>query len=99
MVGAEPSSDRGAVVLMVFCFRCECNPDAVSKLTYFMLNLQPKSDVDIHKRDVPASAQFINEKLGFDVDFLDGTPPFYGAVSRGVRSIDKGSAVPSERNG
>jgi len=33
-------------------------------------------------RDVPASAAFFQEKLGFDIDFLHGTPPFYGAVSR-----------------
>jgi uncharacterized glyoxalase superfamily protein PhnB len=38
-------------------------------------------------RDVPASAQFFNEKLGFDVDFLHGTPPFYGAVSRGAACL------------
>jgi catechol 2,3-dioxygenase-like lactoylglutathione lyase family enzyme len=34
-------------------------------------------------RDVPASAAFFRDKLGFDIDFLHGTPPFYGAVSRG----------------
>ena len=34
-------------------------------------------------RDVPASAAFFREKLGFAVDFLHGTPPFYGSVSRG----------------
>jgi catechol 2,3-dioxygenase-like lactoylglutathione lyase family enzyme len=33
-------------------------------------------------RDVPASAAFFREKLGFETDFLHGTPPFYGSVSR-----------------
>jgi catechol 2,3-dioxygenase-like lactoylglutathione lyase family enzyme len=33
--------------------------------------------------DVPASAAFFRERLGFTIDFLYGTPPFYGAVSRG----------------
>jgi uncharacterized glyoxalase superfamily protein PhnB len=33
-------------------------------------------------RDVSASAVFFREKLGFKVDFLYGTPPFYGSVSR-----------------
>lgn len=34
-------------------------------------------------RDVPASAAFFREKLGFETDFLHGDPPFYGSVSRG----------------
>ncbi len=34
-------------------------------------------------RDVSASAAFFQEKLGFETDFLYGTPPFYGSVSRG----------------
>ena len=34
-------------------------------------------------RDVTASAIFFREKLGFETDFLYGTPPFYGSVSRG----------------
>jgi uncharacterized glyoxalase superfamily protein PhnB len=33
-------------------------------------------------RDVSASAAFFQEKLGFEIDFLYGTPPFYGSVSR-----------------
>ena len=33
-------------------------------------------------RDVSASAAFFQEKLGFEIDFLHGTPPFYGSVSR-----------------
>jgi uncharacterized glyoxalase superfamily protein PhnB len=33
-------------------------------------------------RDVSASAAFFREKLGFGIDFLYGTPPFYGSVSR-----------------
>ena len=37
-------------------------------------------------RDVTASAAFFQEKLGFEIDFLHGLPPFYGSVSRdGVR--------------
>lgn len=34
-------------------------------------------------RDVPATASFFRDKLGFETDFLHGDPPFYGAVSRG----------------
>lgn len=33
-------------------------------------------------RDVPASAAYYRDKLGFATDFLYGEPPFYGAVSR-----------------
>ena len=33
-------------------------------------------------RDVEVSATFFREKLGFETDFLHGSPPFYGAVSR-----------------
>jgi uncharacterized glyoxalase superfamily protein PhnB len=37
-------------------------------------------------RDVTASAEFFEQTLGFAVDFLYGTPPFYGSVSRdGIR--------------
>jgi catechol 2,3-dioxygenase-like lactoylglutathione lyase family enzyme len=32
--------------------------------------------------NVQASADFFTEKLGFDIDFLHGHPPFYGSVSR-----------------
>jgi uncharacterized glyoxalase superfamily protein PhnB len=32
--------------------------------------------------DVPATAAFFNDKLGFETDFLYGNPPFYGSVSR-----------------
>jgi catechol 2,3-dioxygenase-like lactoylglutathione lyase family enzyme len=38
-------------------------------------------------RDVPASAAFFRDKLGFSVDFLHGTPTFYGAVSRGAAKV------------
>jgi catechol 2,3-dioxygenase-like lactoylglutathione lyase family enzyme len=34
-------------------------------------------------RDVSASAAFFREMLGFETDFLHGSPPFYGSVSRG----------------
>jgi uncharacterized glyoxalase superfamily protein PhnB len=33
-------------------------------------------------RDVSASASFFQRKLGFEIDFLYGAPPFYGSVSR-----------------
>lgn len=33
-------------------------------------------------RDVTTSAAFFQQKLGFEIDFLHGLPPFYGAVSR-----------------
>jgi uncharacterized glyoxalase superfamily protein PhnB len=33
-------------------------------------------------RDVTTCAAFFQQKLGFEVDFLHGLPPFYGAVSR-----------------
>jgi uncharacterized glyoxalase superfamily protein PhnB len=33
-------------------------------------------------RDVVAAAAFYEEKLGFQIDFLHGKPPFYGSVSR-----------------
>ena len=35
-------------------------------------------------RDVAASAAFYSDRLGFEIDFLYGTPPFYGAVARGA---------------
>ncbi|HLV86955.1 MAG TPA: VOC family protein [Candidatus Sulfotelmatobacter sp.] len=33
-------------------------------------------------RNVGESATFFREKLGFSIEFLHGSPPFYGAVSR-----------------
>lgn len=33
-------------------------------------------------RDVDAAALFYRDALGFAIDFVHGTPPFYGAVSR-----------------
>ena len=33
-------------------------------------------------RDVKTSAAFFQAKLGFEIDFLHGLPPFYGSVSR-----------------
>jgi hypothetical protein len=33
-------------------------------------------------RDVSARAAFFREKLDFEIDFLHGSPPFYGSVSR-----------------
>ncbi|BCP51659.1 hypothetical protein K32_02760 [Kaistia sp. 32K] len=35
-------------------------------------------------RDVSKSAEFYRGKLGFEIDFLYGEPPFYGSVSRGA---------------
>lgn len=37
--------------------------------------------------DVERSAGFYREMLGFTVDFLHGSPPFYGAVSRGGATL------------
>lgn len=34
-------------------------------------------------RDVTRAASFYRDRLGFDIDFLYGQPPFYGSVSRG----------------
>jgi uncharacterized glyoxalase superfamily protein PhnB len=33
-------------------------------------------------RDVTAAAEFYRSRLGFQIDFLFGEPPFYGSVSR-----------------
>jgi uncharacterized glyoxalase superfamily protein PhnB len=33
-------------------------------------------------RDVEVCAAFFEQKLGFEIEFLHGLPPFYGAVSR-----------------
>ena len=33
-------------------------------------------------RDIPAAAAFYASRLGFQIDFLHGEPPFYGSVSR-----------------
>jgi uncharacterized glyoxalase superfamily protein PhnB len=33
-------------------------------------------------RDITKSADFFNQMLGFEIDFLHGLPPFYGSVSR-----------------
>lgn len=33
-------------------------------------------------RDVRAAAAFYAERLGFEIDFLHGNPPFYGSISR-----------------
>jgi catechol 2,3-dioxygenase-like lactoylglutathione lyase family enzyme len=38
--------------------------------------------VPILVRDVGVSAKFFEDKLGFETDFLHGTPPYYGSVSR-----------------
>lgn len=46
------------------------------------IDLKPAIPI-LFVRDVSASAEFFRTKLGFEVDFLYGTPPFYGSVSRG----------------
>ena len=38
-------------------------------------------------KDVSQSAAFFREKLGFEIDFLHGEPPFYGSVSRGAACL------------
>ena len=38
-------------------------------------------------RDVGAAAVFYRDRLGFDIDFLHGSPPFYGAVARGAARL------------
>jgi catechol 2,3-dioxygenase-like lactoylglutathione lyase family enzyme len=38
-------------------------------------------------RNVSASAAFFRDKLGFEIDFLHGEPPFYGSVSRGAAHL------------
>ena len=38
-------------------------------------------------RNVEASATFFQNMLGFDIDFLHGKPPFYGAVSRDAARV------------
>jgi catechol 2,3-dioxygenase-like lactoylglutathione lyase family enzyme len=37
--------------------------------------------------NVPASAAFFRDKLGFAIDFLHGNPPFYASVSRGAARL------------
>ena len=37
--------------------------------------------------DLPKAAAFYRDQLGFQVDFLHGSPPFYGSVSRGQACI------------
>jgi catechol 2,3-dioxygenase-like lactoylglutathione lyase family enzyme len=36
----------------------------------------------LYVADVDASARFYRDRLGFQIDFLHGNPPFYGSVSR-----------------
>jgi len=49
-----------------------------------MPDIELKSIVPILSvRNVPASAAYFRDRLGFAIDFLYGDPPFYGAVSRG----------------
>jgi catechol 2,3-dioxygenase-like lactoylglutathione lyase family enzyme len=37
--------------------------------------------------NVRATAEFFRDKLGFNIDFLHGHPPFYGAVSRDAATL------------
>lgn len=48
----------------------------------------------LYVRDLQASADFFTAKLGFNIDFIYGDPPFYGQVSRdnarlALRSMDE----------
>jgi catechol 2,3-dioxygenase-like lactoylglutathione lyase family enzyme len=36
----------------------------------------------LYVADVDASAEFYRDRLGFQIDFVHGDPPFYGSVSR-----------------
>lgn len=57
--------------------------DAAQRGRAVMSKIVVKSAIPIlFVRDVPASAAFFRDKLDFAIDFLHGTPPFYGAVSR-----------------
>jgi uncharacterized glyoxalase superfamily protein PhnB len=59
-----------------------CQSDAFGETSMSAIAL--KSVVPIlFVRDVTTSATFFQEKLGFEIDFLYGAPPFYGSVSRG----------------
>lgn len=39
-------------------------------------------------RDVTTAAAFYADRLGFQIDFLHGAPPFYGSVSRGEACLN-----------
>jgi catechol 2,3-dioxygenase-like lactoylglutathione lyase family enzyme len=57
--------------------------DAPSGARKPALALRLKAAVPVlYVRDVAASAHFYRDSLGFQIDFLHGLPPFYGAVSR-----------------
>lgn len=38
-------------------------------------------------RDVETAAAFYEERLGFQIEFLHGNPPFYGSVSRDIARL------------
>jgi catechol 2,3-dioxygenase-like lactoylglutathione lyase family enzyme len=40
------------------------------------------TEAHLYVRDIAASVAFFTGKLGFEVDFLYGEPPFYGQVKR-----------------
>ena len=49
-----------------------------------MADIELKAAVPVlFVRDVSAAAVYYRDMLGFAIDFLYGSPPFYGAVSRG----------------
>lgn len=50
------------------------------------VRLKPATPI-LFVRDVAAAAAFYRDKLGFAVDFLHGSPPFYGSVSRGATCL------------
>ncbi len=48
----------------------------------------------LYVRDLKASTDFFTSRLGFNIDFIYGDPPFYGQVSRdhallALRSMDE----------
>jgi uncharacterized glyoxalase superfamily protein PhnB len=45
------------------------------------LTLKPAVPI-LFVKDVVAAAAYYRDKLGFEIDFLYGNPPFYGAVRR-----------------
>lgn len=47
-----------------------------------MSSILRTTEAHVYVSDMAASVAFFTTKLGFDVDFLYGDPPFYGQVQR-----------------
>jgi catechol 2,3-dioxygenase-like lactoylglutathione lyase family enzyme len=45
-------------------------------------------EAQLYVRDVTASCAFFTDKLGFEVAFVYGEPPFYGQVHRGKAKLN-----------